>query len=95
MAAKCEGEAELRPLVDFNRCEAKGQCVDVCPYNVFEVRPIEASDAARLTFVGRVKSWIHGGKVAYTPYADACRACGLCVRACPEKAIRLIPRSTP
>jgi ferredoxin len=23
--------------------------------------------------------------------ADACRACGLCVRECPEKAITLVP----
>jgi ferredoxin len=26
---------------------------------------------------------------AYTPNADDCRACGLCVVACPEQAIML------
>ncbi|MBU2655836.1 MULTISPECIES: 4Fe-4S binding protein [Acetobacteraceae] len=28
--------------------------------------------------------------VAYTPHADQCRACGLCVKACPERAIQLV-----
>jgi 4Fe-4S ferredoxin len=33
--------------------------------------------------------FVHGGKQAYAVNADACRACGLCVTACPEKAITL------
>lgn len=33
-----------------------------------------------------------GMKVACTPDADACRACGLCVQACPEHAIELAMR---
>jgi 4Fe-4S ferredoxin len=27
---------------------------------------------------------------AYTPNAEACRACGLCVVSCPEHAISLV-----
>jgi NAD-dependent dihydropyrimidine dehydrogenase PreA subunit len=27
--------------------------------------------------------------------ADQCHACGLCVAACPEKAIRLVPALSP
>ena len=26
------------------KCEAKGDCVEVCPYDVFEVRPIGEND---------------------------------------------------
>jgi 4Fe-4S ferredoxin len=37
----------------------------------------------------KLKLRVHGMKVAYTPNADACRACGLCVTACPERAITL------
>ncbi|MDH4249099.1 MAG: 4Fe-4S binding protein, partial [Deltaproteobacteria bacterium] len=28
-------------------------------------------------------------RTAYTPHAQACKACGLCVTACPEHAITL------
>jgi ferredoxin len=37
-----------------------------------------------------MKLWVHGKQTAYTTRADACRACGLCVVACPEKAITLV-----
>jgi ferredoxin len=33
-----------------------------------------------------------GMKAACTPDANACRACGLCVQACPEHAIKLARR---
>jgi NAD-dependent dihydropyrimidine dehydrogenase PreA subunit len=33
---------------------------------------------------------VHGKQTAFTPRADACHACGLCVVACPEKAIALV-----
>ena len=47
---------------------------------------------AQLGGLGKIKSMAHGRKTAYTPNADACRACGLCVVACPEKAIALRAR---
>jgi 4Fe-4S ferredoxin len=81
----------FRPVVDRARCEGKHDCVDVCPYGVFEVRRIDDADFARLSMLGRVKSMVHGRKTAYTPAADQCRACGLCVVACPETAITLGP----
>ena len=80
----------VKPLVDFTRCEAKGPCVEVCPYDVFEIRIIDALDYGNLSFFKKIKNKIHGGKVAYTPKADLCRACGLCLKVCPENAIRLV-----
>jgi ferredoxin len=32
----------------------------------------------------------YGMKTAYTPNSDRCLACGLCVVACPERAIDLV-----
>jgi 4Fe-4S ferredoxin len=61
----------------------------VCPYGVFEVRRIDDGDFNALGPLSRIKLWVHGKKVAYTPKSDACQACGLCVVACPERAIRL------
>lgn len=88
---KCQAEpGTYRPIVDRARCEGKSDCVEVCPHAVFEVRRIDDADFARLSLLGRLKSRAHGRKTAYTPAADQCRACGLCVVACPENAISLV-----
>jgi NAD-dependent dihydropyrimidine dehydrogenase PreA subunit len=81
------------PLVDRSRCEGKADCVAVCPYAVFEVTRIRDPDFAALGALGKLKSLAHGRKTAYTPRADACQACGLCVVACPERAITLVMRA--
>jgi NAD-dependent dihydropyrimidine dehydrogenase PreA subunit len=88
--ADCKGDpGALVPVVDRGKCEGKSDCVDVCPYDVFEVRRIDDADFARLGILGKLKSMAHGRKTAYTPQAAACHACGLCVTACPENAIKL------
>lgn len=76
-------------MVDHSRCEGKGECVAVCPFRVFEVRRIDAGDFAPLSWLARMKKRAHGRRTAYTPGVDQCRVCGLCVTACPERAIRL------
>jgi len=75
----------------MNRCEAKEDCVRVCPYGVFEMRNLTRADKARLTWLGWVKAWAHGNRQAFVIAPDACHACQLCVNACPENAIVLAP----
>jgi len=94
MVEPCAPESgRVEPVVDRTRCEAKGDCVRVCPYDVFVVRPLTAEERRPLGVVARLKLLVHGGKQAFAERADACHACGLCVRACPEHAIRLVERS--
>jgi 4Fe-4S ferredoxin len=89
---KCRAEpARYVPVVDRARCEGKNDCVAVCPYDVFEVRRMDDHDFAALGLLAKLKSIAHGRKTAYTVRADACRACGLCVVACPEHALKLVP----
>ena len=88
--ASCKQEPGVfAPTVNRSRCEGKNDCVEACPYDVFEVRRIDDADFAALGFIGKLKSIAHRRMTAYTPNAAACRACGLCVAACPEKAIKL------
>ena len=89
-AAECKQAAGVfAPVVDLGRCEGKADCVRVCPENVFEIGRIANADYQGLGIVSKLKLRVHGMMVAYTPNADACRACGLCVSACPEHAITL------
>jgi len=82
-------QGTYEPVVNRNRCEDKAACVTVCPYDVFEVRKMADDEYQALPVLARFKVWAHGKNTAYTPRADSCQACGLCVVACPEGAITL------
>lgn len=77
-------------MVDRSKCEGKKDCVEACPEDVFDVRRMDDSDFAALGLLAKLKILAHGRMTAYTPRADACKSCGLCVVACPEKAIELV-----
>lgn len=90
MAEPCAPESgQVAPVIDRSRCEAKEDCVRVCPYHVFEVRRLTGDERQSLGWVARAKLVVHGGRQAFAVRAADCHACGLCVKACPEKAIRL------
>jgi 4Fe-4S ferredoxin len=86
----CKAEpGRVIPVINPNRCEAKADCVAVCPYDVFELRALRPDELASLSFLSRFRVRIHGGKQAFAVRADSCHACGKCVSACPERAITL------
>jgi 4Fe-4S ferredoxin len=79
------------PIVDRAKCEGKEECVEVCPYSVFQLGRLTTEEFDGLGLVGRMKAKRHELRTARTPRAAECRACGLCVVACPEDAITLEP----
>jgi 4Fe-4S ferredoxin len=61
--AECRSDpGEFVPVVDRAKCEGKADCVEVCPFHVFEVRRIDEADFARLGVFGKLKSMAHGRK---------------------------------
>ena len=81
----------FRPVIDRARCEAKDDCVRDCPYDVFEIRPLDAADRRALRFLARFKARMHGNRQAYAVRAEDCRACGICVEVCPFDALFWTP----
>lgn len=89
-AKECKSPAGVFvPVVNRAKCEGKAACVKVCPYNVFELSKITDADFAALGPLAKLKSIVHGKLTVYTPNAEHCRACGLCVAVCPEQALTL------
>jgi 4Fe-4S ferredoxin len=93
IVAACDKPDVLAPVIDRNRCEGKADCVRVCPHDVFEIRTLAANERAGLSLVGRLKAWAHGNRQAFAVRAADCHACGACVTACPEHAIKLMVRA--
>jgi 4Fe-4S ferredoxin len=87
-----KSKAALAPVIDPNRCEGKGPCIDVCPTDVFVMGVLPPERRKGLTVVGTVKGFVHRWKQAQVVSPEACEGCGLCVQACPEKAIKLVLR---
>ena len=81
----------MRPLIDRNRCEGKAACVEVCPYDVFDIAVLSTAERRELSLIGRIRALVHGGVQAVLVNPDQCHACGLCVKACPEDALTLVP----
>jgi 4Fe-4S ferredoxin len=87
----CKHDAGVfAPIIDRNRCEGKEDCVEACPYSVFEMQLLSDDDKRAMPFLSRMKAWVHGNRQAFAINAAACHACGLCVAACPEHAIKLM-----
>lgn len=80
------------PMVNQSKREAKGDCVSVCPYGVFELRQRTAEELSELSFVGKIRARHHENLVGSPVHINLCKSCGYCVDSCPEKAIKLVPK---
>lgn len=84
----------VSPAIDRERCEGKAECVAVCPKQVFEIGVLPVEARRNLSVKGKVKGFLHSWRQAFAVRASACEACGLCVKHCPEGAIRLMSRES-
>jgi NAD-dependent dihydropyrimidine dehydrogenase PreA subunit len=91
--SKCKGAGIVVPVIDRTRCEGKNACVRECPTDVFELRKLTADEKRELSAFVRFKLFVHGGKQAFVVRPDACEACSICVKVCPEQAITLVKPS--
>ncbi len=85
-----QSPGSFRPVINRNRCEGKAECVKVCPVSVFAVGTLPKQQRGRLGIRGKLKGFAHRWQQALLVNPQACEACGLCVKACPEKAITLV-----
>ena len=77
------------PVIDHAKCEGKKDCVRVCPYDVFEVRVLTPEERVGVSLRGRLNLLVRRNRQAVVVAPEDCHACGLCVAACPERAIQL------
>lgn len=71
------------PVVDESICTGCNKCVEVCPRNIIELRPVSMGVHVRCRSIERgveVKKWCSIG----------CIGCMRCVKACPYDAIHVI-----
>jgi Na+-translocating ferredoxin:NAD+ oxidoreductase RNF subunit RnfB len=74
---------EELPVVDVERCTACGDCVDVCPLDLFVLEPVSARVLVQC-------SSPLSGEVARASCRVACDACGRCALDAPEGAIEMV-----
>lgn len=67
-------------VVDKDKCQACGKCVNACPNHLIEIIPDDAM------YVVRCSSKNKGNSVR-SACESGCIGCGLCVRVCPTQAI--------
>ena len=84
-----ESAGRYIPVINRSRCEGEEDCIAVCPCKVFEMQTLSEADTSALPFFACFKARVHGNRQAFAVRADDCEACGLCISACPERAITL------
>ena len=71
------------PVVDDSRCTACGDCVDVCPRDLFSIQPI----SHRLWVACKNEAF---GDTAEAECEVACTACGLCAADAPGDLVTML-----
>ena len=69
-------------VVDKEKCKACGKCIAVCPKHLISLIPYTAKQVVACSSVDK-------GPVTMKACDVGCIGCGLCVRNCPEQAVKV------
>lgn len=69
-------------VVDKEKCKACGKCIAVCPKHLISLIPYSAKQVVACSSVDK-------GPVTMKACDVGCIGCGLCVRNCPEQAVKV------
>lgn len=69
-------------VVDKDKCKACGKCIDVCPKNLIELIPYDSKYAVACSSKDK-------GPVTMKDCTVGCIGCSLCVKACPNEAVKV------
>lgn len=69
-------------VVDKEKCKACGKCVEVCPKHLISLIPYDAKYAVACSSTDK-------GPVAMKACSAACIGCSLCVKNCPNDAVKV------
>ncbi len=69
-------------VVDKEKCKACGKCIAVCPKHIISMVPKKAQTVVACSSVDK-------GPVAMKACTTACIGCGICVKNCPNEAIKV------
>lgn len=69
-------------VVDKEKCKACGKCIAVCPKNLISLIPYHASQAVACSSTEK-------GAVTMKMCSAGCIGCGICVKNCPQGAVKV------
>lgn len=91
-AFDCGEIGTTAPVIDRERCVGDAACIAVCPHQVLALRPVAAQDCDGLPASTRFLLSLSQGLQAAVAAPERCRACGLCLAVCSQRAIALRAR---
>lgn len=69
-------------VVDKEKCKACGKCIAVCPKHIISMVPYEAKQVVGCSSIER-------GPVTMKACSVGCVGCGICMKNCPEGAVKV------